>query len=287
MSEREEAPQGQSDDSIFDSLVTQMDDDEPVQPEAEADEPDAEDDEPAEEVAEQPEDEPTQPEQDDEPDGDVEATTEEPHDDLNERLRRAVETFENAANRLRNNPTPQNERAAAKAKSKLESLMDSDEADIDAPRALKDVASEVHDYKRQSGETLSQYEQRIQSMGHQLAQLSEQVYRQSLESEHPELKGKYDSIKKAALERVHNIIGDDPVPERVWERAWSSAWNTEFQAALGSAKPPSPPKAAASPTPKPKATQPIKSKAGNASKPPENSTQSREAALSMLVKEVD
>lgn len=273
MSENEEAPiEGQQEESALDRLPENLTD-----AFSEEDAPEAT------EQPEQPEEAPTEPTDgaaDTPPaeSGDVTDPPEEP-DELHqrqiaaiERIERAAATYENAANRFRNNPTPENQRAAEKAKSRLQELHEADDLDLEPGKHIKTVASEFEGYQRQQGETQAQYDQRLAYLEQQNAYLIEQSVRRDFESQHPGLK--YDEVVQQARQRVDALLEGvqgqiDPVfYNRVAEREWRAV----IDAAKAKVPAPAAPKPD-TPVKTPKHTQPIQSSSNSSQRaaPPKKS----------------
>src|SRR5690606_1995327 len=186
-------------------------------------------------------------------------------DELVAKWERAIETMQQAANRALNNPTEQNVKAAEKAKSKVEKLIENEDLDLDPAKAIRDIASETLDYQKKSGETQKQYELRLEAYGKQIAALSEQLYRSQFATMYPDLAGRYDELKQqafndATVKQAYELAKNgDANAQQLFQILWQEKWNQVVQKASATkAKPEGKVEKSA------KGTSPLKSRAGQA-----------------------
>lgn len=185
------------------------------------------------------------PDADGDGDGNPDASDEAPNQsaatlppELAEKIDRLARNHEEALARLRNNPTPQNERAAEKVKGQLEKLLETEDLDLDTTKAIKAVAGEALDQQRRSGESQRQYEARLAMQDQQIAALNERLFRSEFERSHPDLD--YDSLlKKASADEDLKEAYEEAQRTGalgLFNRLWNAKWNATVQEAEAALK---------------------------------------------------
>lgn len=202
-----------------------------------------------------------------------------------QRLQQATATFERASQRLEADPTPQNVKAAEKAKSRLDQLLEAKDDDIDPYAGLKVVAGEFKGHAQKIEREHGESRQALASLQAGQQALQEKLYRMEWAAQHPTLADKYDSIVEKVREKVKPIAeaGGGRIPQPVWDQIVAEKWEAtvaEFESA--STEPAAGSVPVATPIEKPRATQPVKSRSGAARKPVEDSNSRYQSALDKM-----
>lgn len=182
-----------------------------------------------------------------------------------------METVVNALNRYNNNPTTQNQKGVEKAKSRLESMLESEDIDLEPTKAIRELVSEFQSREQREDETSAQYRRRMEQQDALINNLYSQVEQLRFENQYPELKGKYEELVNKtdrdmgdARQRIANTT--DPVAIELYNKLWGERFAENVKAASSPAEK-TPDKSTKSAVKKPKGTAPLKgagSRSGNA-----------------------
>lgn len=241
------------------------------EPTPEPDEPDSD---------EEPQVEPEQVADEPEPEPDFNAELREQQHRLIEAQRKAAETWENAVNRFKNNPTDQNAAAAHKAKSKLDELLEQSDDDIDPYQATKVIGGEVKNLSEKlSDENIDRMvnervERKLREF--QTVQVQHQQARSKFEQEHGVTFTDYEAAVRQELAGIDGKVSDE---------AWSTAVNAvtpyvieRLKSAKVTPKDDPPPKTEVK---KPIGTNPVKTKASAPNK--KETAQERDKRMESLL----
>lgn len=156
-------------------------------------------------------------------------------------IRKAAATFENAVNRFENTPSEQNKKAAEKAQSKLDVLLEMEDIDIQADgsaKAIRTIAEEVRTQSQSISDIADVLRSQREITTEQSALISDANRRAEFDSNHESLHGKYDDI----VARTRQSLIDDPppgtgsLPEEAWDFFVNERFNAILQGELDSAQ---------------------------------------------------
>lgn len=203
------------------------------------------------------------------------------------RFEKAVATVENASNRARNNPTEQNVEAARKAKTRIDKVLESE--DLEAYPELRAIAEGAKEIEQRYEERVAALEAQIQAQAKTSIAQAQQAHREQFAKANPEIADQYDALMDALADRVGKISGyskaQPALQDYILEREWSDVLATAKKKAQQSdnVQDKNKGKTDAVKEKKPTHTQPVRSRSGQAAKPPDSPEARMEALRKNLV----
>lgn len=183
------------------------------------------------------------------------------------------------------NPTAETIGKAEATKSRLDSIIDSQD-DVDPYKAAVTLAQEGKAHEAKLADLQKAVDTTAGMSSQKVAEMQGQMARLQFKIDHPSLADRYDELAQAAAAEVDGMLGEaaSKAPPEVLMRLDGAAFERLIKAEEAKSQAENEPATdAPPPRKKPVATSPIKNKSGKSSKPEETEEQRTERLLSNLL----
>jgi hypothetical protein len=201
-----------------------------------------------------------------------------------QRVQQAVATLERANQAVAANPTPAAVVAATKAKSKLDSLLESSSEAIDPYDGVKTLAEEVRDLKAAHAKDRQEDATRFQALQTSQAALDAASHRTRFAQDHPTLAPKYDEMMGTLRTRLTPYVEQAGGP--IADALWNMLVDNEWKAMLAEVVPAKAPAPATKKVEQPTGTKVIKTKSGASAKSPGDEEAAYEAMSDKIFRQI-